>query len=82
MAKGRILLVNACINRGESRTLRLARRVVSGYPDHDVEALVREDGVPEKIYVSGGITNSDRWLQMLSDIFRKEILILCMRLHV
>ena len=39
------------------------------------EALVREDGVPEKIYVSGGITNSDRWLQMLSDLFRKEILV-------
>ena len=43
MVKGRILLVNACINRGESRTLRLARRVVSGYPDHDVEELVREE---------------------------------------
>jgi hypothetical protein len=43
MAKGRILLVNACINRGESRTLRLARRVVSGYPDHDVEELVLEE---------------------------------------
>ena len=43
MAKGRILLVNACINRGESRTLRLARKVVSGYPDHDVEELVLED---------------------------------------
>ena len=38
------------------------------------EALVREDGVPNKIYVSGGITNSDRWLQMLADIFKKEIL--------
>ena len=39
------------------------------------EALVREGGVPEKIYVSGGITNSGRWLQMLADIFRKEILV-------
>ena len=37
------------------------------------EALVREDGIPEKIYVSGGLTNSRRWLQMLADIFGKEI---------
>ena len=43
MAKGRILLVNACINRDASRTLKLARRVVSGYPDHSVEELVLEE---------------------------------------
>ena len=42
MAK-KLLLVNACINRDASRTLRLARRVVSGYQDHDVEELVLEE---------------------------------------
>ena len=43
MAKGKLLLVNACINRGTSRTLRLARRVAAAYPDYDTEELVLED---------------------------------------
>ena len=33
------------------------------------EALTREVGQPKEIYVSGGILNSPRWTQMLSDIF-------------
>ena len=37
------------------------------------QVLCREEGVPDKIYVSGGITNSGRWMQMLSDIFGREI---------
>lgn len=37
------------------------------------QVLCQENGIPEKIYVSGGITNSSRWLQMLADIFKKEI---------
>ncbi len=39
------------------------------------EVLCRENGEPEQIIVSGGISNSDRWLQMLADIFRKDIFV-------
>ena len=31
-----------------------------------------ESGTPDQIYVSGGIVHSERWLQMLADIFRNE----------
>ena len=39
----KLLLVNGCINRGTSRTLRLARRVALHYPDHEIEELVLEE---------------------------------------
>ena len=33
------------------------------------EVLTREVGVPNAIYLSGGILNSRRWTQMAADIF-------------
>lgn len=39
----RLLLVNACIHRDRSRTLRLAREVVAHYSDHEVEEIILED---------------------------------------
>ena len=39
------------------------------------EVLCRENGRPRQIIVSGGISNSRRWLQMLADIFEEEILV-------
>lgn len=30
---------------------------------------------PERIYVSGGIARSPRWLQMMADVFQREILV-------
>jgi len=38
--------------------------------------LVKITGAPEKIFVSGGICNSEYWLSMLTDIFQKEITLL------
>ncbi len=32
-------------------------------------------GYPKEIRVSGGINNSDYWLQMLADIFQREVTI-------
>ena len=40
---GSLFLVNACINRNTSRTLRLARAVAEHYPEHEVEELILED---------------------------------------
>lgn len=37
------------------------------------EVLVRENGVPKNIFVSGGILNSNVWTQMCANIFGKEI---------
>lgn len=37
--------------------------------------LVELAGVPEKIFVSGGICHSQLWLLMLTDIFQKEIIL-------
>ena len=37
------------------------------------KVLTGEMGIPEDIFVSGGITNSRRWVQMLADIFQKEM---------
>ena len=39
------------------------------------EVLCREVDVPGTVYVSGGVTNSRRWLQMLADLFEKEIMV-------
>ena len=39
----RLLLVNSCINRTSSRTLSLARRVASHYPNHDIDEIVLEE---------------------------------------
>ena len=39
----KLLLVNACVRRDRSRTLRLARAVVDQYPDHEVEEFVLEE---------------------------------------
>ncbi len=39
------------------------------------EVLCKENGAPNQIIVSGGITNSKGWTQMLADIFQKEILV-------
>ena len=39
----KLLFVNACVRRENSRTLRLARAVIGRFPDHDVEELVLED---------------------------------------
>ena len=41
--KDRLLFVNACVRRENSRTLRLARAVIGRFPDHDVEELILED---------------------------------------
>lgn len=38
--------------------------------------LEKITGAPEKIFVSGGICNSELWLSMLSDLFQKEITLL------
>ena len=35
--------------------------------------LRSENKTPSQIIVSGGISNSERWLQMLADIFEMEI---------
>lgn len=37
------------------------------------EVLIKENGMPNNIYVSGGILNSGKWTQMCADIFGKEI---------
>lgn len=39
------------------------------------EILCRENGVPERLVVSGGIVNSPQWSQMLADIFERELLV-------
>ncbi len=36
--------------------------------------LCQLNGKPEAIVVSGGISNSDKWLQMAADIFKQDIL--------
>ena len=38
-----LLLVDACINRSTSRTLRLARAVADRFQDYEIEELVLED---------------------------------------
>ncbi len=43
MMTEKLLLVNACVRRDRSRTLRLARAVVDQYPDHEVEEFVLEE---------------------------------------
>ena len=43
MMSEKLLLVNACVRKDRSRTLRLARAVVDQYPDHEVEELVLEE---------------------------------------
>ena len=37
------------------------------------QVLCRENGEPEQVLVSGGIAHSRRWLQMVCDIFQREI---------
>ncbi|PMC37988.1 gluconate kinase [Bacillus sp. UMB0899] len=37
------------------------------------QSLERLAGAPEKIYVNGGLSRSKLWLQMLADIFGKEV---------
>ena len=39
------------------------------------EVLCEENRRPEKIIVSGGITNSTHWTQMAADIFEQDILV-------
>lgn len=39
----KLLFVNACVNRDVSRTYRLAKALVSQFPDHEVEELVLEN---------------------------------------
>ena len=39
------------------------------------EALTDVNGHPEEIRLSGGILNSEKWMQMCADIFGREILI-------
>jgi gluconokinase len=40
---------------------------------HCYQILTEVGGVPDKICVSGGILNSDRWTRMLSDILQREL---------
>ena len=40
---GKLLLVNACVRRERSRTLRLARALIKRYPDYTVDEMVLED---------------------------------------
>ena len=40
---GKLLFVNACVRRDRSRTQRLARALIDGYPDYDVDEMVLED---------------------------------------
>lgn len=40
---GKLLFVNACVCRETSRTLRLARKLLENFPDHEIEELVLEE---------------------------------------
>lgn len=40
---------------------------------HIGQALERQAGPPEKIYVNGGLARSPLWIQMLADVFGKEV---------
>lgn len=40
---------------------------------HIGQALERQAGPPEKIYVNGGLARSQFWVQMLADVFGKEV---------
>jgi gluconokinase len=40
---------------------------------HIGQALERQAGEPEKIFVNGGLARSPLWVQMLADVFGKEV---------
>ncbi len=40
---------------------------------HIGQALEKQAGRPEKIYVNGGLARSPLWIQMLSDVFGQEV---------
>ena len=40
---------------------------------HIGQALERQAGKPEKIFVNGGLARSPLWVQMLADVFGKEV---------
>ena len=58
--------------------LHFARAILEGilYNIYHISKIMEELGLPTQvIYANGGFTGSDNWVQMLADIFGKEVLI-------